>query len=475
MAAPDLERLVRAAAARAAAAQAHAQAQVDALARAAFDRVWRYLMAHPEASPRAAVLAAQVEFGGAFAEALAEAFSTLLARSVGTAEVRAMPVGEVTLSRRLYLHATGVAGEVTALVREHAKGVHQARELALRLYDGYSPEEGIRRPLEGQARATLPKALRALTQAPEARQSLAALVERGQAQAARLKSQALRAAYSEALQAWADGEGQEVLERRLGVALREKNRYFAERIARTELHRAHQAEVGTEMMADASISVVQVRMNPRHPRTDICDLHARADLFGLGPGCYPKARAPRPPFHPHCWCRLSTRPDLDAGDARPQPLAAQAWLRGLPEAEAARVMGSRGRLQEVLAGASPLEVANRGVPAGYRTVRLGEMPSSAQSGTIADAYDTAKSGGKHHGFLAQLPGYGVRQRRKAAKSFQEQVDLHLDKLARPEKYVQGWSGLRESHRESILREWRKEVLDHQEQIEILKGYENEHS
>ena len=69
----------------------------------------------------------------------------------------------------------------------------------------------------------------------------------------------------------------------------------------------------------------------------------------------------------------------------------------------------------------------------------------------------------------------MRQRRKAAKSFQEQVDLHLDKLARPEKYVQGWSGLRESHRESILREWRKEVLDHQEQIEILKGYENEHS
>ena len=54
------------------------------------------------------------------------------------------------------------------------------------------------------------------------------------------------------------------------------------------------------------------------------------------------------------------------------------------------------------------------------------------------------------------------------------MDLHLDKIAAPEKYLDGWPGLRESHQASILREWRKEITDHQEQIAILKGYENEH-
>lgn len=47
-------------------------------------------------------------------------------------------------------------------------------------------------------------------------------------------------------------------------------------------------------------------------------------------------------------------------------------------------MGSRGRLQEVLAGANPLEVANRGVPAGYRTVRLGEVAARAENSAMTD-------------------------------------------------------------------------------------------
>lgn len=47
--------------------------------------------------------------------------------------------------------------------------------------------------------------------------------------------------------------------------------------------------------------------------------------------------------------------------------------RDLPAAEAARVMGSRGRLQRVLDGADPVEVVNRGVADGYRTVRMGEV------------------------------------------------------------------------------------------------------
>lgn len=222
-------------------------------------------------------------------------------------------------------------------------------------------------------------------------------------------------------------------------------------------------------MADDAIDVVQLVLSGSHPKTDICDLHARADLFGLGPGCYPKAKAPRPTFHPLCRCRLRSGPDLFASDARERPGGARAYLRSLGKSEAARVMGSRGKLQAVLNGADPLAVVNKAVPEGYRTVRLGDLPSRQMS----DAYKAAKDGGKHSGFLQQLPRLGDRQRRKSAESFQEQVDLHLDKIAMPEKYVQNWLSLRESHKASLLREWRKEVLDHREQIEILKGYEND--
>lgn len=352
---------------------ARAQAAlIQLLARAAFAKMWRALGEDSALSPRDAIQAAQADFGGAFARALAGAFSELLQRSVGVAEVRAMPVGDIALSQRLHRHDAQTLAEVLQAIKAHAQGVHQARELALALYDGYSPAQGPKRPLEGRSRADLPRYLRELTNDPEARQSLARVIEQGQAQAARLKSAPLRAAYAEALGAWEAGAGREALKRRLEIAQREKNRFFANRIAQTELARAHQADVAAELMADESIDVVQVRINPAHPRTDICDFHARADLFGLGPGNYPKAKAPRPPFHPFCWCRLRSRPSLSAAGARPMPGAEAAYLRSMPVDEAARVMGSRQRLQRVLDGASVDSVINAGVDPLYRLARLGD-------------------------------------------------------------------------------------------------------
>ena len=171
----------------------------------------------------------------------------------------------------------------------------------------------------------------------------------------------LRAAYSEAFEAWKDGAGQDALRRKLQIAQREKNRYFANRIAQTELARAHQARVAAEFMADETIDVLEVRINPRHPRADICDVqHARANLFGLGPGCYPKARTPRPPYHSFCWCRVRSRLDLEAVGAREVPGGEVAYLRSLSPDEAGRVMGSKARAARVMDGASVEAVTNAG-------------------------------------------------------------------------------------------------------------------
>lgn len=345
--------------------------EIAALARAQFDLMMELI--HGGEDARAAITQAQAAFSGAFAEQLAAAFSELLQRAVGAAEVREMPIGGLSLSRWLYDNDRQTAAEALAIIREHAKGVQQARELALQLYDGYDPAGAADRPLEGRSRGELPKALQKLTADPRARQELQALIEQGQKQAARLKTGALRAAYSEAIDTWQAGKAQEALSRKLDVAVREKNRFLANRIAQTELARAHQSQVAAELMADDLVEVVQVMMNPAHPHRDICDLHARADLWGLGPGCYPKARAPQPPFHPFCWCRLRQRPSLSVADARHVANGEAEYLRTLETlSQAGQVMGSRARAEQVLNGAPVDEVINAGRDPMYRLRRLGD-------------------------------------------------------------------------------------------------------
>lgn len=350
---------------------------VDALAAEAF----RAAVADIQAGtpPRDAIERAFEAWGMQFSEALAAAFSELLSRSIGALQVRAMPIGDAPLSRRLYLHVQEVSEEAAAVVRRHAEGVQQARALALDLFDGYDPRRGVRRPLERRARADLPAALRQLVEHQGARDELADVFEKGQAAAARLKTRALRAAYLELFEAWKEGEADQALRWRLEVATREKSRYFGDRIARTELARAHQADVARSMLTDPDAEVVQVRLNPTHPVSDICDLHARADLFGLGRGCYPRARAPRPPYHPFCLCKLRSRPGLSVADAREVEAGPAEYLRSLSESEAGRVMGSRERALRVLAGESVDQVVNEGQDPFYRLLRLADPDATMQA------------------------------------------------------------------------------------------------
>lgn len=369
----EIERLIQAADARAMAASRGVRAAVDALAAAAFQRMIELLGTDPGLAPREAIARAQAEFGGGFAQAMAEAFSGLLQRSIGVAQVLDWRVGEITLSRWLYLHAEEVVVEVAAIIREHLRGVQEARQLSLRLYDGYNPQDGIQRPLEGRARASLPKPLRTLTEDLPARRELTALQVAGQKQAARLKSPALRAAYLEAFDSWQQGAGMEAMKRRLEIAQREKNRFAADRIAQTELARAHQDAVARQLHDETAVDVVQVRMNPAHPKEDICDFHATADLWGLGPGCYPKAKAPVPPFHPFCWCRLKARPSLLAAMASEAEDGGGAYLREIGKTSAAAVMGTAERARRVMAGERAMDVANEGKARAYRTRTLAEV------------------------------------------------------------------------------------------------------
>ncbi len=351
------------------------QRAIDKAARKAFEHVVDLIRSG--VPPRDAIAGAFESFTGDYADRMAEAFSKLLGGSFGRRSVLDMPVGDLTLSERMFKESERVSAEVTALVREHAKGVQQARELALAMYDGYLPKDAPRRPLDGAARVRLPKALRALVSDVKVRGPLSDLIEKGQAQAARLKTQPLRAAYTQALKAWEDGAAADRLKHLVDIAAREKTRYFANRIAQTELAAAHQKAVGRELMADKSLSVVQVVINPTHPRKDICDLHARADLWGLGPGCYPKEHAPRPTFHPFCRCKLRGRFSMDAANAKRVPNGEGAYLRDLDEDEAAAVMGSKEKAERVMNGEPFEQVLNDGVKPAYHLARLGDKETPA--------------------------------------------------------------------------------------------------
>lgn len=70
------------------------------------------------------------------------------------------------------------------------------------------------------------------------------------------------------------------------------------RVFRTEINRAHGQAYQDAAEAHPDSVGTRFLLSPLHPEPDICDLHASANLYGLGPGVYPPGRNPWP-AHPN--------------------------------------------------------------------------------------------------------------------------------------------------------------------------------
>lgn len=70
------------------------------------------------------------------------------------------------------------------------------------------------------------------------------------------------------------------------------------RLFRTEINRAHGEAYQSAAFEDPEVVGMKFLLSPNHPRTDICDMHARVNRYGLGPGVYPKGKNPWP-AHPN--------------------------------------------------------------------------------------------------------------------------------------------------------------------------------
>lgn len=216
----------------------------------------------------------------------------------------------MTLSKKLHGADKEMRARVVGTIKNQLKQNRHAMQAARQLYDGYRSGQAVVR------RQEMPKYLQdivnfarrsELTTADSAQ--MLQLVRRARRQVALIgehsaPNQALRTAYSELLNAVADGS-ETALDRAVHVALEEKSRYVAERIARTEAARAWADGFHARYDTDDDVAAYKWTLSSRHPHYDICDLYAQANLWGLGPGIFPKDKTPILPVHPHCLCHLS--------------------------------------------------------------------------------------------------------------------------------------------------------------------------
>ena len=157
-------------------------------------------------------------------------------------------------------------------------------------------------------------------------------------------NKALQAAYNELLEAVQKGN-EKAIEKAVEVAVNEKFRYVAERITRTEMAMAWTDGFWAKVQDDDDVVAVKFKLSSRHPVFDICDMYAKADMYGLGAGIYLKDKLPPLPVHPHCLCWYVEviEGEVDMQQQRDQVRAAgDKWLNSLPKSRSAQVLGRKG-------------------------------------------------------------------------------------------------------------------------------------
>lgn len=191
------------------------------------------------------------------------------------------------------------------LIEQRRKGASY-KKAALSLFDGYKkggiiPKQEIPEFMTKLYKLSVGEGYRDASYRAELR--------RIQSQLNRMNTPSLRVAYHQLVKA-IDTRNDEALQKAIYTATQERTRYFAERIARTELRRAYIDGFLARYDNDPTVVAYKWRMSGAHPVFDICDVYANADLYGLGKGIYPKDKVPLLPVHPHCICYLMPVRDL---------------------------------------------------------------------------------------------------------------------------------------------------------------------
>lgn len=206
------------------------------------------------------------------------------------------PGDDLKLSQRL--HGRGMQAEIVGTIR--------AEMLKQRGYYAAASDMVDRLGTAGDIPQVFSSLSRRASVAMPGDPAIMAEIARARNQIAKLAANeapttALKAAYS-ALLDKIEKAGQAQIEKAMYYAVQEKARYNVMRIFRTEITKAASLAHDYRAIQNDRVVGVRYKLSTRHPKFDICDFHTGADLYGMGPGVYPKDRHPPHPFHPHCMC-----------------------------------------------------------------------------------------------------------------------------------------------------------------------------
>lgn len=291
---------------------------------------------------------------------------------------------EMKLSERLHGASAemrqAIVDSVTTSMRLNKGWLSTARDL----YDGYNAghitnQAELSKYLDDVAKL----GRRVLANDPEALKKYQAKVRQAIRLVDRLSqfdapTKALKTAYGDLLKETTLAS-EKAFAKAIKLAVEEKSRYIADRIARTEISRAWGVAVLNKYRADPDIIGFKWTLGARHRIFDICDFHAEIDSYGLGKGIYPKDVFPVRPAHPHCMCGITPifagqlNPDEGAESKQLQAAAfdedkARQYLGSLPDYERTQLLGVGGGKkylngeadwQQVLRGWQPHEKAKK--------------------------------------------------------------------------------------------------------------------
>lgn len=305
------------------------------------------------------------------------------AKSISQAMSESWASDDLTLSKRLYRRSSTIRNEVADTIKQALKTNKTVKGLAKSIFDGYG--KGVIIP-----EASIPKFLSKLSDinisgeaTPEAKRKERELLRSVKGKIARLDTPYVRAAYNEVAAAVEDGN--EIrLQKAIYSATQEKARYHAERIARTENARAYADGQMNRFLDDEDIVAFQWKLSSRHPRYDICDFYANADLYGLGKGVYPKDKFPRLPAHPHCMCHIKPMTELDIDVNKRHNNLEQAgleYIKSLSKKHQEVLLGVNGR-EQVLTGKETWQNIARGWTSNTFNARAPVMSQEMPKNTV---------------------------------------------------------------------------------------------
>lgn len=305
------------------------------------------------------------------------------AKSISEAMSESWTSDDLTLSKRLYRRSSTIRNEVADTIKQALKTNKTVKGLAKSIFDGYGKGGII-------PEASIPKFLNKLSDinisgesTPEAKRKERALLRSVKGKIARLDTPYVRAAYNEVAAAVEDGN--EIrLQKAIYNATQEKARYHAERIARTENARAYADGQMNRFLDDEDIVAFQWKLSSRHPRYDICDFYANADLYGLGKGVYPKDKFPRLPAHPHCMCHIKPMTELDIDVNKRHNNLEQAgleYINSLSKQHQEVLLGVNGR-EQVLTGKETWQNIARGWTSNTFNARVPAMLQEMPKNTV---------------------------------------------------------------------------------------------